>query len=122
MFNILMLHCGISIMLFCLLLGYLISTTWLANYLLIWDSLKNPFSQSKTGPFLVLSSESLKYVPYADQSHFLLIFISDSLINNVNKKVIYLFFCCYRCEAFSTYPRTYDLIHANGVFSLYKDK
>ncbi|XP_059641234.1 probable methyltransferase PMT2 [Cornus florida] len=26
------------------------------------------------------------------------------------------------CEAFSTYPRTYDLIHANGVFSLYKDK
>ncbi|XP_055828131.1 probable methyltransferase PMT2 [Solanum dulcamara] len=26
------------------------------------------------------------------------------------------------CEAFSTYPRTYDLIHANGIFSLYKDK
>ncbi|KAA8542419.1 hypothetical protein F0562_023445 [Nyssa sinensis] len=26
------------------------------------------------------------------------------------------------CEAFSTYPRTYDLIHANGVFSLYEDK
>uniref|UniRef100_A0A2P2K758 Methyltransferase n=2 Tax=Rhizophora mucronata TaxID=61149 RepID=A0A2P2K758_RHIMU len=26
------------------------------------------------------------------------------------------------CEAFSTYPRTYDLIHANGVFSLYRDK
>ncbi|KAK9277143.1 hypothetical protein L1049_006682 [Liquidambar formosana] len=26
------------------------------------------------------------------------------------------------CEAFSTYPRTYDLIHANGVFSLYNDK
>ncbi|TKY73388.1 methyltransferase PMT2 [Spatholobus suberectus] len=26
-----------------------------------------------------------------------------------------------RCEAFSTYPRTYDLIHANGVFSLYKN-
>ncbi|XP_059441447.1 probable methyltransferase PMT2 [Corylus avellana] len=26
------------------------------------------------------------------------------------------------CEAFSSYPRTYDLIHANGVFSLYKDK
>ncbi|KAK1261230.1 putative methyltransferase PMT2 [Acorus gramineus] len=25
------------------------------------------------------------------------------------------------CEAFSTYPRTYDLIHANGVFSLYKN-
>ncbi|KAJ0051362.1 hypothetical protein Pint_01151 [Pistacia integerrima] len=24
------------------------------------------------------------------------------------------------CEGFSTYPRTYDLIHANGVFSLYK--
>ncbi|VFQ70021.1 unnamed protein product [Cuscuta campestris] len=22
------------------------------------------------------------------------------------------------CEAFSTYPRTYDLIHANGIFSL----
>ncbi|KAK9669243.1 hypothetical protein RND81_13G118700 [Saponaria officinalis] len=26
------------------------------------------------------------------------------------------------CEAFSTYPRTYDLIHAYGVFSLYKNK
>ncbi|CDY57187.1 BnaCnng31610D, partial [Brassica napus] len=26
------------------------------------------------------------------------------------------------CEAFSTYPRTYDLIHANGLFSLYLDK
>ncbi|KAM7475620.1 hypothetical protein LguiB_022863 [Lonicera macranthoides] len=26
------------------------------------------------------------------------------------------------CEAFSTYPRTYDLIHASGVFSLYKSK
>ncbi|KAJ0512696.1 putative S-adenosyl-L-methionine-dependent methyltransferase [Helianthus annuus] len=26
------------------------------------------------------------------------------------------------CEAFSTYPRTYDLIHANGVFSMYQDR
>ncbi|XP_076924107.1 putative methyltransferase PMT2 [Bidens hawaiensis] len=26
------------------------------------------------------------------------------------------------CEAFSTYPRSYDLIHANGLFTLYKDK
>ncbi|XP_048574146.1 probable methyltransferase PMT2 [Triticum urartu] len=26
------------------------------------------------------------------------------------------------CEAFSTYPRTYDLIHANGVFNIYRDK
>ncbi|KAJ8547896.1 hypothetical protein K7X08_021132 [Anisodus acutangulus] len=26
------------------------------------------------------------------------------------------------CEAFSTYPRTYDLIHASGLFSSYKDK
>ncbi|KAJ7979070.1 S-adenosyl-L-methionine-dependent methyltransferases superfamily protein [Quillaja saponaria] len=26
------------------------------------------------------------------------------------------------CEAFSTYPRTYDLIHANGVFSMYMYK
>ncbi|XP_050379233.1 probable methyltransferase PMT2 [Argentina anserina] len=26
------------------------------------------------------------------------------------------------CEGFSTYPRTYDLIHANGIFSMYKDK
>ncbi|XP_019429481.1 PREDICTED: probable methyltransferase PMT2 [Lupinus angustifolius] len=26
------------------------------------------------------------------------------------------------CEAFSTYPRTYDLIHANGLFSLYKNE
>ncbi|KAJ4756330.1 S-adenosyl-L-methionine-dependent methyltransferases superfamily protein [Rhynchospora pubera] len=26
------------------------------------------------------------------------------------------------CEAFSTYPRTYDLIHADGVFSLYQSK
>lgn len=26
------------------------------------------------------------------------------------------------CEAFSTYPRTYDLIHAYGVFSIYQDR
>lgn len=26
------------------------------------------------------------------------------------------------CEGFSTYPRTYDFIHANGLFSLYQDK
>ncbi|KAL8042250.1 hypothetical protein ABFX02_09G038300 [Erythranthe guttata] len=26
------------------------------------------------------------------------------------------------CEAFSTYPRSYDLIHASGVFSLYSGK
>lgn len=26
------------------------------------------------------------------------------------------------CEGFSTYPRTYDLLHANGIFSLYEDK
>ncbi|XP_031475810.1 probable methyltransferase PMT2 [Nymphaea colorata] len=26
------------------------------------------------------------------------------------------------CEAFSTYPRTYDLIHANDLFTMYKDK
>lgn len=26
------------------------------------------------------------------------------------------------CEAFSTYPRTYDLIHANGIFSMYQDR
>jgi SAM-dependent methyltransferase len=26
------------------------------------------------------------------------------------------------CEAFSTYPRTYDMIHASGVFSLYQNK
>ncbi|KAG8374634.1 hypothetical protein BUALT_Bualt10G0016400 [Buddleja alternifolia] len=26
------------------------------------------------------------------------------------------------CEGFSTYPRTYDLIHANGAFKLYQDK
>lgn len=26
------------------------------------------------------------------------------------------------CEAFSTYPRTYDLIHAHGVFSMYMGK
>ncbi|XP_047257513.1 probable methyltransferase PMT20 [Capsicum annuum] len=23
----------------------------------------------------------------------------------------------YRCEAFSTYPRTYDLLHVDGLFS-----
>jgi hypothetical protein len=28
----------------------------------------------------------------------------------------------FRCEAFSTYPRTYDLIHANGIFTLYRDR
>lgn len=26
------------------------------------------------------------------------------------------------CEAFSTYPRTYDLIHADGVFSMYQGR
>lgn len=26
------------------------------------------------------------------------------------------------CEAFSTYPRTYDLIHADNVFSIYQDR
>lgn len=26
------------------------------------------------------------------------------------------------CEAFSTYPRTYDLIHADGVFTIYQDR
>uniref|UniRef100_A0A2N9I902 Methyltransferase n=1 Tax=Fagus sylvatica TaxID=28930 RepID=A0A2N9I902_FAGSY len=26
------------------------------------------------------------------------------------------------CEAFSTYPRTYDLIHAGGVFGIYQDR
>lgn len=26
------------------------------------------------------------------------------------------------CEAFSTYPRTYDLLHASGLFSLYQNK
>lgn len=26
------------------------------------------------------------------------------------------------CEGFSTYPRTYDLIHAHGIFSMYQDK
>jgi hypothetical protein len=26
------------------------------------------------------------------------------------------------CEAVSTYPRTYDLIHAGGVFSIYQDR
>lgn len=26
------------------------------------------------------------------------------------------------CEGFSTYPRSYDLIHASGVFSMYQDK
>ncbi|OEL23927.1 putative methyltransferase PMT2 [Dichanthelium oligosanthes] len=26
------------------------------------------------------------------------------------------------CEAFSTYPRTYDLIHGSGIFSLYQNK
>ncbi|KAE8663291.1 putative methyltransferase PMT18 [Hibiscus syriacus] len=26
------------------------------------------------------------------------------------------------CEGFSTYPRTYDLIHASGVFTMYQDR
>lgn len=26
------------------------------------------------------------------------------------------------CEAFSTYPRTYDLMHADNVFSIYQDR
>lgn len=28
----------------------------------------------------------------------------------------------YRCEPFSTYPRTYDLLHANHLFSHYKNR
>ncbi|GJW52011.1 ribonuclease H-like domain-containing protein [Tanacetum coccineum] len=28
----------------------------------------------------------------------------------------------HRCESFSTYPRMYDLIHANSLFSLYSDR
>ncbi|GJR07916.1 probable methyltransferase PMT2 [Tanacetum coccineum] len=28
----------------------------------------------------------------------------------------------HRCESFSTYPRMYDLIHANNLFSLYSDR
>lgn len=39
--------------------------------------------------------------------------------------VILVWFCndlnftmtCARCEAFSTYPRTYDLLHADGLFT-----
>ena len=27
-----------------------------------------------------------------------------------------------RCEAMSTYPRTYDLIHADSLFSLYNGR
>ena len=32
--------------------------------------------------------------------------------------------CCIhcRCEGMSTYPRTYDLIHADSVFALYKNR
>lgn len=41
-------------------------------------------------------------------------------MSNHNRLVVFGVFA--RCEAFSTYPRTYDLIHANGVFSLYKNK
>ncbi|MED6145900.1 hypothetical protein PIB30_029383 [Stylosanthes scabra] len=26
------------------------------------------------------------------------------------------------CEAFSTYPRTYDMIHAGGIFNIYQDR
>ena len=26
------------------------------------------------------------------------------------------------CEAFSTYPRTYDLLHADNLFSIYQDR
>ena len=40
--------------------------------------------------------------------------------NDIVRLIIFL--SSTRCEAFSTYPRTYDLIHANGIFSLYKDK
>lgn len=28
----------------------------------------------------------------------------------------------YRCEAMSTYPRTYDMLHADSIFTLYKDR
>jgi len=29
----------------------------------------------------------------------------------------FMMFCAIRCEAFSTYPRTYDLLHADGFFT-----
>jgi putative pectin methyltransferase len=28
----------------------------------------------------------------------------------------------FRCEAFPTYPRTYDMVHADGLLSLGKNK
>ncbi|MBA0575529.1 hypothetical protein Golob_027680 [Gossypium lobatum] len=36
--------------------------------------------------------------------------------------IVILSYLAFRCEGFSPYPRTYDLIHANGVFSLYENK
>lgn len=29
--------------------------------------------------------------------------------------------CAGRCEPFSSYPRTYDLIHVDGILSLIKE-
>lgn len=51
---------------------------------------------SITGTYLYL------YFPY---------FFIITLINSINIDII------FRCEAYSTYPRTYDLLHASDVFS-----
>jgi len=34
----------------------------------------------------------------------------------------YFLFSFFRCEAMSTYPRTYDFIHGDSVFSLYQNR
>jgi len=67
---------------------------------------------------------------------FVLVFIDAVYINASlmhYKTIVFfsyqIFMCslCYvyswsRCEGFSTYPRTYDLIHSNAIFSLYQNK
>ena len=43
-------------------------------------------------------------------------FVLDHMVffgNDLN----FMMTCAIRCEAFSTYPRTYDLLHADGFFT-----
>lgn len=51
---------------------------------------------------------------YVTNYMYILLILSELVLQFVK-------FGC-RCEAMSTYPRTYDLIHADSIFTLYKDK
>lgn len=53
-------------------------------------------------------------ISYANLSHIAANYLFWNLNENFTSDP-------FRCESFSTYPRTYDFIHASGVFSLYQN-